>query len=60
MNYTVHKAFQKDKQVLTSYIENYETSGEDFGNQDRNSLKLYNLNGLTINVKSFKIPNLEF
>ncbi|UPS90554.1 MULTISPECIES: lipopolysaccharide kinase InaA family protein [unclassified Bizionia] len=58
MNYTVHKAFQKDKQVLTSYIENYETSGEDFGNQDRNSLKLYNLNGLTINVKSFKIPNL--
>tara|TARA_R110002012_G_scaffold64308_3_gene169070 strand:+ start:33185 stop:33946 length:762 start_codon:yes stop_codon:yes gene_type:complete len=58
MNYTVHKAFQKDKQQLTSYIENYETSGENFGNQDRNSLKLYDLNGLTINVKSFKIPNL--
>ncbi|MCX7547131.1 Kdo domain containing protein [Xanthomarina sp. F1114] len=58
MNYTVHKAFQKDKQQLTSYIENYETTGENFGNQDRNSLKLYNLNGLTINVKSFKIPNM--
>jgi hypothetical protein len=58
MNYTVHKAFQKDEQQLTSFIENYETSGEDFGNQDRNSLKLFNLNGLTVNVKSFKIPNL--
>ncbi|HLV14986.1 MAG TPA: lipopolysaccharide kinase InaA family protein [Xanthomarina sp.] len=58
MNYTVHKAFQKDKQQLTSYIENYETAGENFGNQDRNSLKLYDLNGLTINVKSFKIPNI--
>lgn len=58
MNYTVHKAFQKDEQQLTSYIENYETTGENFGNQDRNSLKLYDLNGLTINVKSFKIPNL--
>lgn len=58
MNYTVHKAFQKDEQQLTGYIENYETTGEKYGNQDRNSLKLFDLNGLTINVKSFKIPNV--
>lgn len=58
MNYTVHKTFQKEKQLLTSYVESYETTGENFGNQERNSLKLYSLNGLTINVKSFKIPNI--
>ena len=58
MSYIVHKTFQKDEQQLTSYVENYDTTGEDFGNQDRNSLKLYNLNGLTINIKSFRIPNL--
>lgn len=57
-NNTVNKAFSANKAYISTIIENYETTGEDFGNQDRNSLKLYDLNGFTINVKSFKIPNL--
>lgn len=39
-------------------ILNYETEGEAFGNQDRNSLRLFKLDGVTFNVKSFKKPNL--
>jgi len=57
MNYVINKAFKKDEQQLTSFIKNFDNSGENFGNQDRNSLKLFDLNGRTINIKSFKIPN---
>ena len=39
-------------------ITNFDSQGEDFGNQDRNSLKLFELGALVVNVKSFKIPNL--
>lgn len=58
MNYVVNTDFQSHEQQLISFIQNYETTGEDFGNQDRNSLKLFELDGSTINVKSFKIPNI--
>ena len=37
---------------------NYDTKGENYGNQNRNSLKLYDFNGYKVNVKSFKVPNL--
>ena len=57
MNYVINKAFNKDEKQLTSFIKNFDNSGENFGNQDRNSLKLFDLNGQTINIKSFKIPN---
>ncbi|MGC6431480.1 MAG: Kdo domain containing protein [Jejuia sp.] len=50
--------FQSKEQELVHYIENFETEGTSFGNQDRNSLKLFDLNGFTINIKSFKIPNI--
>lgn len=58
MNYKVSKAFEAHTEMLTNDILNFETRGEPFGNQDRNSLKLFDLNGTTINVKSFRIPNL--
>lgn len=54
----VNKAFQLIKMELDAAILNFDTQGRPFGNQDRNSLKLFDLNGLTINVKSFKIPNI--
>ncbi|MFD2550316.1 lipopolysaccharide kinase InaA family protein [Bizionia sediminis] len=57
-NGRVNNEFLAHEAYLNSIIENYDTTGENFGNQDRNSLKLFDLNGLTINVKSFKIPNL--
>ncbi|MGY0392980.1 lipopolysaccharide kinase InaA family protein [Bizionia sp. KMM 8389] len=56
-NHKVHQSFLKDAETITNFVSNYETSGTDFGNQDRNSLKLFDLHGQTVNVKSFKVPN---
>ncbi|TGV02991.1 lipopolysaccharide kinase InaA family protein [Flavivirga rizhaonensis] len=50
--------FQSHKLVLDSIIKNFDTKGEPFGNQDRNSLKLFDLDGKVINVKSFRVPNI--
>jgi hypothetical protein len=54
----IHDNFKPNEVFLDDIITNYDTKGEDFGNQDRNSLKLFNLEDKTLNVKSFRIPNL--
>jgi hypothetical protein len=54
----VHPLFSSDKTFFDVIIANFETQGENFGNQDRNSLKLFQLNDKRINVKSFRVPNL--
>lgn len=52
------KGFNDTKEVFF-FIEEFNSSlGELFGNGDRNKIKLFDLNGKTINIKSFKIPNL--
>lgn len=58
MNYKINTRFLDNENQLIKIINSYDHSGEDFGNQDRNSLKLFDLNGMTINVKSFKVPNI--
>ncbi|MBU2951619.1 Kdo domain containing protein [Tamlana agarivorans] len=58
MNFRINEGFQGVEKTLTNYINNFDTLGEAFGNQERNALKLFSLNGKTINVKSFKIPNI--
>jgi len=57
MNSTHHEEYISSKAFFDDIIENYEVKGEDYGNQDRNSLKLFNFNGVVVNVKSFKTPN---
>jgi len=54
----IHDNFKQNQAFLDDIITNYDTKGEDFGNQDRNSLKLFQLDDQTLNVKSFRIPNL--
>ena len=54
----IHKDFKASEAFFDDIISNFDSKGEPFGNQDRNSLKLFDLNGMTINVKSFRIPNL--
>lgn len=54
----IHNNFASNEAVLDDYIKNFQTQGIDFGDQDRNSLKLFDLDGKTVNIKSFKIPNL--
>ncbi|MEN2400043.1 lipopolysaccharide kinase InaA family protein [Flavobacterium sp. MC2016-06] len=52
------KGFNETKEVFF-FIEEFNSSvGKLFGNGDRNKIKLFDLNGKTINIKSFKIPNI--
>jgi len=57
MRRQIHSDFKGDQSFFDDIISNFDTKGENFGNQDRNSLKLFDLKGLTVNVKSFKVPN---
>lgn len=41
-----------------THIDNFDTTGVLFGDGKRNKIKLFELEGKTINVKSFKIPNI--
>lgn len=52
--------YNKEKQYsdILAIINSFQNSGELFGNGDRNKIKLFDLNGKTINIKSFKIPNI--
>ncbi len=50
--------YKGDKQGVTECIVNFETTGKKFDERKRNSLKLFEVDGDTINVKSFKVPNL--
>lgn len=54
----IHKDFKASEAFFDDIILNFDSKGEPFGNQDRNSLKLFDLNGKTVNVKSFRIPNV--
>ncbi|HKO75994.1 MAG TPA: hypothetical protein VJU52_02190 [Flavobacterium sp.] len=50
-------AKSKENKILLS-ISNFKTSGNLFGDGKRNIIKLFELEGMTMNIKSFKIPNL--
>ncbi|WP_033960522.1 Kdo domain containing protein [Psychroserpens jangbogonensis] len=54
---SIHKDYKVHEAFFDDIISNFDSKGEHFGNQDRNSLKLFDLNGKTVNVKSFRVPN---
>lgn len=58
MQINIFSSFLANKSKLLNYIENFDSSGVLFGDGQRNKIKLFELEGKTINVKSFKIPNL--
>jgi hypothetical protein len=58
MHIKIHSSFQNYKSNLSSFIENFNTTGILFGDGKRNKIKLFELDGKTINIKSFKVPNL--
>ncbi|MBJ7879346.1 lipopolysaccharide kinase InaA family protein [Gelidibacter salicanalis] len=55
---SVHSAHILETDFFDDIIHDFATKGEDYGNQKRNTLKLFMLNDFTINVKSFRVPNL--
>ncbi|MFD2908047.1 Kdo domain containing protein [Flavobacterium ardleyense] len=53
-----HKKFLKFENIIDNYIKYFENSGVDFIIGNRNSIKLFEIDGKTISVKAFKKPNL--
>ncbi len=58
MNFKVNPIFGNNTESILDKIKMFSSTGELFGNGDRNKIKLFDFNGKTINIKSFKIPNL--
>ena len=58
MNFKINPIFENNKVAILDIIKMFHSTGELFGNGDRNIIKLFDLDGKTINIKSFKIPNL--
>lgn len=49
--------FEDQKREILSYLKNFDHLGTLVGEGGRNKIKLFELDGKTINIKSFKIPN---
>lgn len=58
MNLIVHSQFLKFKKELVGFITNFNSEGVLFGDGKRNKIKLFELEEQTVNIKSFKVPNL--
>jgi hypothetical protein len=58
MNFKVNPLFKNNTDSIIGSIKGFNDIGILFGNGDRNRIKLFELNGKTINIKSFKVPNL--
>jgi Lipopolysaccharide kinase (Kdo/WaaP) family len=58
MNKTIHPEFLSQSQEITHIIENFDTEGVLFIAGKRNKIKLFPLGNMTVNVKSFKVPNI--
>ncbi|MRX39872.1 Kdo domain containing protein [Flavobacterium sp. LC2016-23] len=58
MNFKINPIFADETTSILAIIEAFNTSGTIFGNGQRNIIKLFEFNHKTINIKSFKIPNL--
>lgn len=53
----LNHSYRKSKAFFDESISKFEIKGEGFGNQDRNSIKLFKIRDMIFNVKSFKVPN---
>lgn len=58
MNFKINPIFADETASILDIIKAFNTSGTIFGNGQRNIIKLFEFNHKTINIKSFKIPNL--
>lgn len=58
MRYKINSDYHSYKDFLDDCIYNFDFKGEDFGNQKRNSLKLFSKDNLVLNIKSFKVPHI--
>lgn len=57
MNFKLNSNHTISEITLKDIVRNFNTKGNLFGDGKRNKIKLFEFNGFTINVKSFKKPN---
>lgn len=57
MNFKVNSKQNISENSLMNTIRNFNSQGVLFGDGKRNKIKLFEVDGKTINIKSFKIPN---
>lgn len=57
MKYEINSNYLNSEEFLKDCVINFDTKGEAFGDQKRNSLKLFHFDDLVINIKSFRVPN---
>jgi len=57
MNFKINSNQNISQDILEVYISNFYNSGKIFSGGNRNTIKLFELDGKTINIKSFKIPH---
>ena len=55
---TINSKFSSMSVEINSYFRDFNLTGQLLGDGKRNIIKLFDLDGLTLNIKSFKIPNL--
>jgi len=58
MKYIFNPNCTNDEREIIEIISNFNVNGILFGDGQRNKIKLFELEGKTINIKSFKIPHL--
>lgn len=57
MNFKINPIFEDYTVSILDKVKRFSSTGLLFGNGGRNTIKLFDLNDITINIKSFKIPN---
>ncbi|MGB3452601.1 MAG: lipopolysaccharide kinase InaA family protein [Moheibacter sp.] len=57
MIFEINPAFKDSKNEILSAFLNFDNSGEKFINGERNKIKIFEISGNRVNIKSFKIPN---
>ena len=58
MHITIHPEFQKYHVEVTNFLATFDDSGVLFVDGKRNKIKLFQLDGKQLSIKSFKVPNL--
>lgn len=51
-------SYVSDHSLIDGFIASFDHSGKKFDERNRNTLKLFQIGAKTINIKSFKVPNL--
>jgi hypothetical protein len=58
MHFITLSQFLKYQPNLLRFVKDFDNLGQLFGHGKRNKIKLFELDDMTVNIKSFKIPNL--